>query len=540
MNKSGKAKQNGAGKAASQGAPVRARAPGAGAVSKRRALVVGIDEYAPPNALQSCVNDAKTFAAMLADEYGFDNVVVRTDGQVVKAQLLSDLDALFDGAQEGDELVFFFSGHGYRQTQNGTLDSVLVTQDSQFFSDDELAQKMAGLPDGTLTIVLDACFSGGDEKAFVTRQGNVEIGKIKRWTPPPSAGNVQAKVRVAQATKIKPFGYLTALSGSDLERHLLPIRGKAFDPPYRITELQDRDSKGLLLSACLENEEAAASTSQTDGLSAFSFALTGAARSLGAGATAKDVVVQAGATLRTLGLGQTPMLKEPLQPPDLGDASFVLLNREAHATTGGGDPSGVSAPAGAGTYQDPQFVQSLAILAGLLFSINQQGVNAMTMEANQKDFINTLSTLGNVVIPLVSVLQQKGFSVDDAAHIASAFVPLLANKQAGGATDSKDWAGDALNVASTVATIASLFQKAQQPDGKDWTNIVAAALPFILGQQPQTADKSFLGSVGTALHVIETVAPIVAAAQKSKNFLDPDMPYINGGWRPGFPPPYVS
>jgi hypothetical protein len=43
----------------------------------------------------------------------------------------------------------------------------------------ELANLMAPVPMGALTVVLDACFSGGMEKLFLTSTGKIEFGKTQ-------------------------------------------------------------------------------------------------------------------------------------------------------------------------------------------------------------------------------------------------------------------------------------------------------------------------------------------------------------------------
>ena len=134
---------------------------------------------------------------------------------------------------------------------------------------------MDGLPGGVLTIVLDACFSGGMEKLFLLPSGQVEFGKVKRWI---SLDTTQVKRQLLQSKTISgfsPFGVLSPASPQIVRNHLAAADSKGFRAqPFEITALRSGDSKGLLLSACLDNEVAAASTSQTAGLSAFTFALT--------------------------------------------------------------------------------------------------------------------------------------------------------------------------------------------------------------------------------------------------------------------------
>lgn len=57
------------------------------AMGGKRALVVGINNYASPNQLPSCVNDAQTFATLLKSNFGFSDITVLTDAQASKANL---------------------------------------------------------------------------------------------------------------------------------------------------------------------------------------------------------------------------------------------------------------------------------------------------------------------------------------------------------------------------------------------------------------------------------------------------------------------
>ena len=147
----------------------------------KKALIVGINNYPAPNALPSCVADARAMSTLLSDEFGFEDRKVLMDADASKANLVHELSQLVVGCGSADRLVFFFSGHGYRPVRNGVLESALVTQDAQFFEDNELADIMKDVPPGILTIITDACFSGGMEKLFVRANGQIEVGKLKRW-----------------------------------------------------------------------------------------------------------------------------------------------------------------------------------------------------------------------------------------------------------------------------------------------------------------------------------------------------------------------
>jgi uncharacterized caspase-like protein len=150
------------------------------------ALVVGINAYDPPNALPSCIEDADSIARLLKEVYGFQSIVNLRDKEASKSAILEGLKNLLAAGASGDDLVFYFSGHGYSFQQGTSLIHALVPQDVDFLTSDELAAVTQGAPPDSLTVVLDSCFSGGMQKAFA-KVGGVKPAKVKYWTPPTSS-----------------------------------------------------------------------------------------------------------------------------------------------------------------------------------------------------------------------------------------------------------------------------------------------------------------------------------------------------------------
>ena len=151
----------------------------------RRALLIGIDAYAPPNtALTGCVNDVQLMRDVLVEHFHFpqENVALLTDAAATRAGILQGLEALLNATQPGDNVVIQYAGHGSQMTDregdepNG-LDSTWHVVDSNGYdaaaqqwvgenrdiTDDEIAIFIARFAERTeyLTIVVDACHSGG-------------------------------------------------------------------------------------------------------------------------------------------------------------------------------------------------------------------------------------------------------------------------------------------------------------------------------------------------------------------------------------------
>jgi hypothetical protein len=154
---------------------VKARAAAAPRRKNRKALLVGINDYADPaQRLEGCINDVFTMSAVLQD-CGFPPDTIRTclDGRATAEGILSRLKWLLDDPRAGDELVFYYSGHGARIPEYGENYEpdhhveVLVPWNFDWspekaVSDDQIFELYSQLPyDCRLMMVFDCCHSGG-------------------------------------------------------------------------------------------------------------------------------------------------------------------------------------------------------------------------------------------------------------------------------------------------------------------------------------------------------------------------------------------
>lgn len=154
---------------------------------KRRALLVGINEYPQPeNCLSGCVNDVFNMSAMLQERgYQPEEIRVILDGRATTRSVQDRLRWLLDDVRDGDERVLFYSGHGAQVAaydadgEPDHKDETLVTHDFDWgdntgITDDMLARHYANLPYGArFSIILDCCHSGG-----VARAGGVAVRGI--------------------------------------------------------------------------------------------------------------------------------------------------------------------------------------------------------------------------------------------------------------------------------------------------------------------------------------------------------------------------
>lgn len=150
------------------------RKPEAERSSRRRALLIGIDDYqSEADRLYGCVNDVFSMSAALQD-CGFepDEIRICLNDRATAEGILSRLEWLVDGTADGDQLVFYYSGHGARVPEYGDfgeadrLTETLVPYDFDWspersVSDDQLYELYAQLPyEAQMLMIFDCCHSG--------------------------------------------------------------------------------------------------------------------------------------------------------------------------------------------------------------------------------------------------------------------------------------------------------------------------------------------------------------------------------------------
>ncbi len=151
---------------------------------RRRALLIGINDYPDPaHRLAGCVNDA-FLASSLLQERGFDanDIRVLLDARATASAIRDRIEWLFDGADDGSERVLFYSGHGAQLPgysageQVDRVDECLVPWDFDWtleraISDKDFFRRYSELPFSThFAAILDCCHAGG-----MTRDGGPRI-----------------------------------------------------------------------------------------------------------------------------------------------------------------------------------------------------------------------------------------------------------------------------------------------------------------------------------------------------------------------------
>lgn len=90
-------------------------------MSKRKALLIGIDDYSGKNKLNGCIADVDSIKAVLAkNEDGSDNFdIVELRDVRSSRDAMVQIDSLF--ATDSDIALLYFSGHGYDNTTGSEL-----------------------------------------------------------------------------------------------------------------------------------------------------------------------------------------------------------------------------------------------------------------------------------------------------------------------------------------------------------------------------------------------------------------------------------
>ncbi|SNX88626.1 caspase domain-containing protein [Streptomyces sp. TLI_55] len=267
-----------------------------------RALLVGIDKYeVPGNQLNSCVKDSYAVRDLLEQlEFsdGDSEINMLHDEEATLANIRDGLDWLLSDVQPGDRCVFYQSSHGYRDRRDGGYVEVLVCHDrDQFLEDTELVERSRQVPPGTLTVVLDACHSGGMNKDYFDPQQRFRTTRAKVFVPPYESVKAQAKELVGgKAPTLKLFGRVPARSKTKLFSGSGPGR-------KGVKARAEVEVNAVLLTACAARETAAAGSEDTDGLSAFTYALL---QQMDAASTVSELIERTADSLDELEMEQTP------------------------------------------------------------------------------------------------------------------------------------------------------------------------------------------------------------------------------------------
>lgn len=169
---------------------------------KRRALLVGLNEYADSSQdLEGCVNDVFLVSSLL-QESGFDAEDIRIvlNDRATCEGLRSRMEWLLNDTRAGDIRFFYFSGHGAQLPTYGVNERIdrvhetLVLHDFDWtkrnaFTDEEFYDLYSQLPyDSRFFAVFDCCHAGGMTRSTSSRVRGISPPddvrhRTLRWDP---------------------------------------------------------------------------------------------------------------------------------------------------------------------------------------------------------------------------------------------------------------------------------------------------------------------------------------------------------------------
>lgn len=154
-------------------------ATGHGGAGRKRALCIGIDDYAQ-QPLAGCVADARLWATTLG-ALGFDSPKLLLNQEATRHNMLQALRDLVQSSRAGDVLVFQYAGHGIQLPDldgdeyggdTPEKDEAFVPYDflqGAYVIDDDLAAIFGQIPAGVnVTCFIDCCHSGTISRAPFT------------------------------------------------------------------------------------------------------------------------------------------------------------------------------------------------------------------------------------------------------------------------------------------------------------------------------------------------------------------------------------
>ncbi|MFH0756338.1 MAG: caspase family protein [Bacteroidota bacterium] len=129
------------------------------------ALIIGIDEFRgewPP--LRNAVNDARSVQQLLEQKYQFQHIKTLYNKEATRQNILNEFEWFMNNVREKDNLLIYYSGHGYYNDQIEKGFWVPVDAETkqmhQYISNEEIRAFMSGIRTRHTLLISDACFSG--------------------------------------------------------------------------------------------------------------------------------------------------------------------------------------------------------------------------------------------------------------------------------------------------------------------------------------------------------------------------------------------
>ena len=152
------------------------------------ALVIGNNNYRHLGSLKTAVNDARSVASVLTDDYGFE---VQLLENATRSDVIRSLSRLRKTVGRDDNLLVYYAGHGYLDDDinKGYWLPVDADRDdpTNWIQNDTIVAQVKGMQAKHVMVVADSCFSGTITRGL----------KIEQRTPDWLQKIVKKKARTA-------------------------------------------------------------------------------------------------------------------------------------------------------------------------------------------------------------------------------------------------------------------------------------------------------------------------------------------------------
>lgn len=290
---------------------------------KRKALLVGLNNFAQISGLRGCHADVTNWRSILKTYYGFSNHDIRVvlDSRATRDEVISRLSWLQDGSKPGDKLFLQFSSHGTQirdrdgdERLKDNLDECICLYDmswnSGYWLDDELQSFLESLHDDTLCeVIIDTCHSGVSN---TTSPSYIELKEKGR--------NTNIAGRYVQP----PLDILMRSEGESLFSKRFTTGLEALKNRERVQVVNDTKKEApdyVVWSGCKENQTAADANIPNKGFNgAFSYYTCKHIRASNGDISRKDLIKRVCNSLSHYGYTQIPELT---CHPDVASKGFL-------------------------------------------------------------------------------------------------------------------------------------------------------------------------------------------------------------------------
>ena len=139
--------------------------------STYRALIIAIEDYQYLNKLDKPIRDASKLAEILNFSYSFSSENIIFLRNPTREEIIDKLDLLVDIVGEDDNLLIFYAGHGYWDSQRETgywlpVDAKM-SGTANWLRNSTIQEYIGDIQSKHTLLIADACFGGG---IFKTRK----------------------------------------------------------------------------------------------------------------------------------------------------------------------------------------------------------------------------------------------------------------------------------------------------------------------------------------------------------------------------------